>query len=62
MAEKARGLGVALAPLSGFAEGGSLAGAGPWGGDCRWFVMSYGGVAPERIAPAVAVLERAFRA
>lgn len=62
VAEKARGLGVALAPLSGFAEGGSLAGAGPWGGDCRWFVMSYGGVAPEKIAPAVAVLEQTFRA
>ncbi len=55
LAEKARRLGVMLAPLSGFAaDGGAIGGDG----GCRWFVMSYGGVEPERVAPAVEVLER----
>lgn len=57
LTEKARGLGVGLAPLPGFVEG-AMPGVDDAG--CRWFVMSHAGVDVSAIPSAVSVLEQVF--
>ena len=53
----AKDAGVRLAPLSSFYYGNAAAEAGP----VRRFLVSYGGVEPEAVVPAVAALEQAVR-
>ena len=60
LARRAGELGVALAPLSGFAAEGPLRPTASFDPACRWFVMSYAGVEAETIPAAVAVLEQVF--